>query len=576
MKQYKKIIEIMNKINTSINFQQLLSIIIDSATNLLNAEGASLLLLDEKNEELIFDIVISDKGEIIRGRRLKRGEGIAWHVALSGQPIVVNDVREDSRFCGKIDSSTGFKTRNLIAVPVNKKDKLIGVLEVVNSLSDEAFSDRDIDMLDYIADAAAISIDNHELVISLKNRVDELTCIYEISQSIYFTFDIREFLYRILTAVNKVISAEKCSFLILEADSKRIAHFVSTSDVQHDIDLENSLMYHVIKTKDPLLVHNIDENNLFLKNIESRAKYRSSSFICVPMKLRDRIIGVLNVTDKPNGAIFDSFDLRVLATVANQVAETYVNVLYQKNNVERQKIETELKIASDIQNQALSLIPDSIKDMSVGAFTLPSSSIGGDFFEVTAFSDTLYGFSVGDVSGKGIPASLFMTTVRNSLRFEAIRHRQPALLLEKINRWVYQESRQGMFCTFFYCLVDTREKIIEYSSAGHYPQLYYDARGDNFLLINTSGKALGIDDHADYIHFNKPYSPGDYIILFTDGLVDQLFEGELTLEQLQTYIRRNRHLDAQSLTDLIRKDLEEKQRKVNLMDDCTLLIVRFD
>ncbi|HPG52387.1 MAG TPA: hypothetical protein PLL11_17560, partial [Spirochaetota bacterium] len=79
MIQYKKLIDIMNKINSSISFQHLITTIIDSANELLAAEGASLLLLDPETEELIFDIVLSDKGEVIRGKRLRLGQGIAGH-----------------------------------------------------------------------------------------------------------------------------------------------------------------------------------------------------------------------------------------------------------------------------------------------------------------------------------------------------------------------------------------------------------------------------------------------------------------------------------------------------------------
>ena len=161
-------------------------------------------------------------------------------MARTGESIIVNDVSCDERFCHDIDAASGFITRSLIAVPVKVRDRLIGVLEAVNSTRTEGFADNDLAMLDYIADAAAISINNRELMANLKNRADELTCIYEISQSIYFTFDIREFLGRILKAVNKVINAERCSFVILDETGKNVEYFVSTKGSTFTIDLENS------------------------------------------------------------------------------------------------------------------------------------------------------------------------------------------------------------------------------------------------------------------------------------------------------------------------------------------------
>ncbi|HEY1405045.1 MAG TPA: GAF domain-containing protein, partial [Spirochaetota bacterium] len=175
MTKYQKIIEIMNKMNSSMSFPRLLATITDSATELLSAEGASLLLVDKKTDELIFDVVVSDKGEIIRGKRIKIGVGIAGHVAKSGQSVVVNDVLNDPRFYSDIDMASGFTTRSIIASPVQLHDNLIGVIEAVNAKGNGGFTEEDMAMLRYLGDAAALSIQTHELVMNLQNRVNELT-----------------------------------------------------------------------------------------------------------------------------------------------------------------------------------------------------------------------------------------------------------------------------------------------------------------------------------------------------------------------------------------------------------------
>ncbi|MGL4368690.1 MAG: GAF domain-containing protein, partial [Spirochaetota bacterium] len=320
MTRYKKIIEIMNTINRSVDFQSLMSTIIDSAKELLQSEGASLLLVDKETDELIFDIVISCKGEIIQGKRIKVGAGIAGEVARTEKPLIVNDAVSDPRFYSDIDRASGFITKNIIAAPVIMKDRLVGVLEAVNSSKPEGFSGDDLVTMGYLADAAAISINNQELVKNLRNRVDELTCIYEISQSIYFSTDVHEFLSRVISAIHRVIRAERCSFVILDDSGTGVRYCVTSSGAlpPSQVDIENSLMSHVIRSGDPLLVHNLDEFRQFERIATSR--YQSKSFLCVPIKLHNRVIGVLNVTDKPHSEIFDSFDLRVLSTISQQVA----------------------------------------------------------------------------------------------------------------------------------------------------------------------------------------------------------------------------------------------------------------
>jgi len=578
MNNYKKIISLMNKINSSITLQALLSTIIDSAKDILNCEGSSLLLHDMENEELIFDIVISDKGEIIQGKRLKIGEGIAGYVAGEKKGLIVNDVSTDERFYTTIDKLSGFVTRNIAAVPVSIKSKFIGVLEVVNSREKDGYTQKDMELLEYLADAAAIAVNNHELVINLRNRVEELTCIYEISQSIYFTFDVDEFLLKILNAVNKVIRARRCSFLILDEDGKEVKHFISTENEVYKIDLENTMMSQVIKSGDPLLVYNIDNNNNCL-SLNSHKKesngYRSKSFICVPMKLRDRVIGVLNVTDKNMEGTFDSFDLRVLSTIANQVAETYENVLLQKIGYAKDRLDQELKIAANIQSSSFSMVPDNIPGAEIGAFNIPSSFVSGDFFEIIPLGDTEFSCCVGDVSGKGISAAMYMNTVRNALRFESVRAKDPVEIISLVNNWAYRESHSGMFCTFFYCLADTAAKTLQYCSAGHNPQLYYDSEKEVFELISTHGKPLGIIETQVLEVRERKYNSGDLLVLFSDGLSEQSDEGEIAFEEFVNIMKGSVSKNASDITEQIRKILLDGAGGNNLSDDCTLLVVRF-
>ncbi len=574
MQQYKKIIEIMNKINSAMSLKTLLSLIIDSAKELINAEGASYLVLDEKSDELIFDIVISDKGEIIQGKRIKVGEGIAGLVAKNREPIIIDNVEQCDNFYEAIDSSTGFKTKNIIAVPVMIRDQLIGVLEVVNSYRPNGFIEDDIHMLQYLADAAAVAINKNDLLTNLKNRVDELTCIYEISQSIYFTFDIDEFLLRVLNAVNSVIRAKRCSFLILNEDNTSVEHFVSTTgNNKFSIDLENSLMAHVIKTGDPLLVYDVEQDMKMIPSMNRDKKYRSNSFITVPMKLKDRVIGVLNVTDKPQGDIFNSFELRVLSTVANQVASTFENIVLEKDVQEKAKLDRELALAGEIQTHSLSTIPGDLPDISIGAFSIPAQSMGGDFYEITPFDDNHIAGSVGDVSGKGIYAAIFMNSIRNALRFEALTCKNPKKLVSRINKWAYRESRNGMFCTFFYTLIDRKNKIFHYTSAGHNSQLFYRAKDQSFHLLKTRGRPLGLSEEYDYGLESMSYAKGDILVLFTDGLIEDVSGENITLDDFKRYIKENNTISAVEMVDTIKEMNQCQVKEIN--DDSTLMIIKF-
>lgn len=573
---YKKIIEIMNKLNSSTNYQQLLLIIIDSAKELVNSEGASLLLLDEETGELMFDIVVSEKGEIIRGKRIKIGEGIAGYVAAAGEGLIVNDVRSDQRFCSDIDVMSGFRTRSLVATPVRNRGKLIGVLEAANANSPAGFTDNDLYTLQYLADAASVSINNRELLISLKNRADELTCIYEITQSIYFTFDVDEFLMRILHAVKDVLKAERCSFVILDETGKGVRHFVSTTGEHHAVDLSKGMIAHVLENGDPLLVYNIEEDSKIMNSETRSAHYGTKSFICVPMKIRERVTGVLNVTDKRRGEVFDSFDLKVLSAIANHVAETFENLLLQKKLVERENIEKELAIASHIQLHALPPVPEQVRGGSIGAFTLPSSYVGGDFYEISLHDDGMISVAVGDVSGHGIPAAIFMSMVRNTLRYEAMWGRDPAELIPRVNLWVCRESKNEMFCTYFYCVIDPTARRMLYSSAGHDEQLLYRSGADEFVILKTKGVPLGTFRDGQYGVGSVSYEPGDFLVLYTDGLIEEGTERPFTMETIMDFIRTHKSVSGKQMVADIRAAIDTSFREEYAEDDITLLVVKFE
>jgi phosphoserine phosphatase RsbU/P len=575
MEKYKKIIELMNKINSRMSFQLLIKTIVDSAKDILGTEGSSLLLVDPKTEELIFDVVISEKGEIIQGKRLQPGTGIAGQAAKTGNPILSNDVAKDGRFYDAIDRASGFTTRSALAVPVKTRETLIGVLEVVNTSNIGGFTIEDIEMLVYIADAAAIAIHNNELLVDLKCRVEELSCIYEISQSIYFSSDVEVLLARVIKEISRVMHAERCSFVILADDRFSVEHYISSLDEKFTPDLEGSLIAQVVRTGDPLLVYNLDDNQKFASR-KKYGTYNSKSFVCIPMKIREHVIGVLSVTEKAEDDPFDSFDLQVLSTISQQVAETYDNVKNYNDELERRRLDHDLKIAAEIQRQSFSDFPEKIGSITLGGFIRPARYIGGDFFEVSESGSNLICASVGDISGKGIPAAMFLSTVRNALRHEMLKSVKPEKLLPSVNRLVYAESCNGMFCTFFYTVADREKKVIQYASAGHNPQYFYDASEDKFIELSAVGRPFGIIQESSYGTNLISYDKGDMLILFTDGLVDLGGYADFTLDQLFDHVRQNKDLSGKEIADSLNRKIEDRLEKKEPFDDSTFLMVKFD
>jgi len=146
------------------DLKQLLNLIMEESKDVIGVEASSLILYDEKNDDLYFEVALGEKGEQIKVIRLKMGEGIAGVCAKERRTLVVNDVSQDKRHFKKADEQSKFQTRNILATPMVRNERLIGVLEVLNKFDNQAFSDADAKVLEFFADHAAIAIENAMLV----------------------------------------------------------------------------------------------------------------------------------------------------------------------------------------------------------------------------------------------------------------------------------------------------------------------------------------------------------------------------------------------------------------------------
>jgi GAF domain-containing protein len=165
-----RLVEITGLLNSTLKLEELLGLILSSATDLLGAETSSLFLLDETSGELTAEIATGEPGEAIVKQRVPAGSGIAGWVVANDEPAIVADPREDPRFYSDIDAKTGFETRNLLAVPMRTKERVIGAIEVINRRSG-SFDDRDLGVASALAGQAAIAIDNARLYARLADAV---------------------------------------------------------------------------------------------------------------------------------------------------------------------------------------------------------------------------------------------------------------------------------------------------------------------------------------------------------------------------------------------------------------------
>ncbi len=165
------LVQVATSLSSTLNIDQLLQLVMDTATDLLNAETSSLLLVDQETGELVIEVATGDVATDVVKRRVPPGKGIAGWALERRQPLVIDDPASDERFYHDVGDAVGFETRNLLAVPLTVKDRPIGVVEVINKRDEAAFGDRDVEVAAAVASLAAVALDNATLYARLADAV---------------------------------------------------------------------------------------------------------------------------------------------------------------------------------------------------------------------------------------------------------------------------------------------------------------------------------------------------------------------------------------------------------------------
>jgi serine phosphatase RsbU (regulator of sigma subunit) len=301
------------------------------------------------------------------------------------------------------------------------------------------------------------------------------------------------------------------------------------------------------------------------------------SILCAPVKTEKQTLGVVLLAS-PGEKGYDAGDLKLLSTIARQVAITIEISRFYQQAVENARIEQEVIMARQVQE---SLLPSNLPDISGWSFAQrwqPARGVSGDFYDVIQEKPGSVGFLIGDVTDKGLPASLFMVFVRSAIR-SVIGH--GASLkddLQLANQIICRDSREGLFSSLFYLRLQPEPSTAEFVNAGHTPGLYYSAEEGQITLLRTPGLPLGVESEAIYRQGSVKFTPGDVLLLYTDGVneaVNPQME-EFGLERLQNIFYEYRAEPPDRLLEVILNCVTEFARSSAQFDDITMLIVKKD
>ncbi len=250
----------------------------------------------------------------------------------------------------------------------------------------------------------------------------------------------------------------------------------------------------------------------------------------------------------------------------------------RRTTAEKERMQKELEIAREIQQ---SFLPDSsphIDGMDLAAFNLPALEIGGDFYDFIQLSRDRWGLVIADVSGKGVPAALFMALSRTLIRASTASNPAALDAIAQANRLLCEDSKTAMFVTLFYAILDSKKRTLTYVNAGHNPPMLLQGEPPKTILLKTRGIALGVMDGADMESAEIEMKSGDVLVLYTDGVTEAVNEKdeEFGPERLAGLIRDNRSLSAQEMIEKIKEEVIAFSGSEPQYDDITLMVLKVE
>jgi phosphoserine phosphatase RsbU/P len=423
---------------------------------------------------------------------------------------------------------------------------------------------------------AGITVDQNYLSY-LEKKVEDLRILTEVSATISSTLDLQELMTIVMEKAKSVMDAEACSILLYNKAANKLEFELAlcgeeaTTDLlkkKITLDMGQGIAGWVAEHRELLIIKDARSDKRFFQDADKLTGFNTRNLIAVPLIGRRGLIGVAELINLKK----EDYDLEILRMLAKQFAIAIENALYHTESIEKERLKQEIEIASTLQKSFLPESPCIQKgNLMVSAVNIPAKQVGGDLYDFIEPVPNKLGVFIGDVSGKGVSAALYMAKIISDFRYLAQAVDSPEIAMNRLNR-VLSHAPRGMFLTATYVIGDIETGTLHIASAGHPPFLWI--RGNDVEVISVvSGPPLGI------IAEDYPVSPfslkkGEKMILLTDGVFDaKNRNGErIGFGHIVDFVRNNTR--AENLTEKITEYVEEFSHCAEQADDLTIVEVR--
>ncbi len=415
---------------------------------------------------------------------------------------------------------------------------------------------------------------------SAMSPVQELNAMRSVSEVMTSNIKLDDLLNLILSKLVTTINAERGTIYLADEERGELWSRVLLQEAgplsEIRLKIGEGIAGHVAATGTVLNIPDAYADRRFNPQFDRTSGFHTRSILTAPMiNPQQKVIGVVQLLNKKDGT-FTFRDERLLTAMAAQAAISIENARLYQQEIQQQLINRELETAHSIQE---SFLPDRIPALAgwdIGALWCPIRSVAGDFYDFYALSGGRVGIVIADVSGKGIPAALFMALSVTVLRYGMSINLPPHEVLRHANEMIISEQRSRMFATTFVGYLDPASGEMRFACGGHNPPLWYHAATGTVDYVTAQGVAVGIFKEAEFALDRLRMEPGDIFVLYTDGITEVLNseEEEFGEDRLEALIRQHTALSAQELADRILETINDFAAEQELSDDATLVIVK--
>ena len=412
----------------------------------------------------------------------------------------------------------------------------------------------------------------------LRQRINELTAVYGVAMMLADARDLQKVLKRTVQVVADVMETKAASIRLYDAEKDEL---IIKAVYNLSPEYLNKGPIHLPRAEIDRIALS-EEGFEYIADMatDPRVQYPQesvregiASMLSAGMRYKGKPIGVLRVYTERQQA-FSPLKIDLLKAVAAQAAAAIENARLLDESLQAAALEKQVQLAADVQQRMIPQAPPQVPGLDVASVYVPCYELGGDFFDFIPLPDDNLGIAIADVSGKGVPASLIMASVRAFLRAQVDNVYYLYEVVHRINLMLCRDTKLGEFVTLFYGVLDARNLRFTYCNAGHPPALLL--RDGKVTELFGDNMVLGVSAEEQYKQFLIQLKKGDSLLFYTDGVTD-------AMNFAQERFGRQRLLDAfaeagGASADIVCQHVLWQLRKFAGMakrtDDITMIVAR--